>query len=245
MYSVHLGVQFLVQQACWCMQSCVQHAPLSVQFFVQYACGCVQSHVHPRVCNSLCNMHVGVCHPVCPSKCAIPCATCVLVCAIPHAACTLAHVTPCALGSRAPRCTCAVCTSTRAILHAACTSACVTPGAACILVHAALHAACVRVCTAPRAALRSAVCIPTLPPSSPAVLCSGWDGCCSFVEILGRVDNMETNKAATGSEHRGFARPPWPLQHPEGSLIPSGGAVSLQEQIPCLCASLAKTKRDS
>lgn len=31
-----------------------------------------------------------------------------------------------------------------------------------------------------RAALRSAVCIPTLPPSSLAVLCSGLDVCCSL-----------------------------------------------------------------
>lgn len=55
-----------------------------------------------------------------------------------------------------------------------------------------------------------------------------------LVEILGRVNNMETNKAVEGSERGGSSASSDPTRV---SPIPSGDAASLQKQIPCLCSA--------
>lgn len=124
--------------------------------------------------------------------------------------------------------------------------------AACILVCVILHAACILACS-PACSVHLGVC----GPACGSVQCSvhpntatqqparalqqiGW--VLQLVEILGRVDNMEMNKAAKGSESGDFAA----CSGPTGvSLIPSRDAVSLHEQLPCSCASFANTNQDS
>ena len=259
-----VSAQSLLQHAPQCVQFLVQYVCVGI---CDPVCS-VHLGVHDPVCSvrfavctPMCSVHLSVqCAPwhmrshvqcalllcsipcaACTSACATPCATCMLVCAIPCAVRTLVHAPPCVLGSRTWRCVCAVCTSVHAIPRGACILARMIPHAACILACAVLRAACVWLCGALRAALRSAVCIPTLPPSSPAVLCSGSDWRCSLWKSLAGWTIWRRTKRLRGVSVEALLR----AQTPQQSLMPSGDAASLQEQTPCSCASPANTKQDS
>lgn len=214
--------------------------PWSGQFLVQWVCNSL-CNVHVRVCNSWCRAHLGIPCTTCVSACAIPGAVsvqflgqCVSARATPGAACTLAHALLCALHTPRSVQVLGRCARQRAAPGAAGSSAhdCAPWRAhapARLGVHAPAWRTPVRVLRGP--AQRSVHPNTATQQPGRALQRLGW--VLQLLQGLGRVDNMETNKAAEGSRRWGLCCLLW--QQQEGFGFPLGRLRLSRASPLCLC----------